>query len=121
MSKTDLLIIPFLIALVGAVIASLSKRRIQIRVRTSGKLTERDYARLYTRSIIPSILYGTACGLFWAMLNMTSLTPISFSEQILSSWPFFGIGFIGGFLLTVRQVIRLKQWLQRHHRYDNYY
>ena len=121
MTNTYLLIVPPLIALVGAIIASLSKRRIQIRVRTSGKLTEKDHARLFVRSIIPSILYGIACGLSWVMINMTSLTLTSFLEHILSSWLFFGIGFIGGFLLTVRQVIRLKQWLRRNHQCDSHY
>lgn len=69
MTNTYLLIVPPPIALVGAIIASLSKRRIQIRVRMSGKLTKKGHARLFVRSIIPSILYGIACSLFLVMIN----------------------------------------------------
>ena len=119
MTSTYLLIVPPLAAVVGAIVSFLSKRRIWIRVRTSGKLTGKDRQQLFIQSIVPSILYGAACAFFWVMVSVTSPVPNSLWRHILSSLPCFSIGFIGGFVAAVRQIDKLRIWLRRNHPYGS--
>ena len=94
-----LLIIP-IVGLVGTTISLVAWHRFSARVQVIGKVTAEERRWLFTQSIVSSIFYGVACGLFWLLVEMTSPIPVPLWRHILSSLPCFGIGVAGGLLMT---------------------
>jgi hypothetical protein len=66
--NTILLTIP-IIGLVGTLLSLIIQHRFFVRVRAIGEVTDEERKRLFIQSIVPSLFYGVACGLFLLLTN----------------------------------------------------